>query len=242
MSKVKTCELEGCGNEFTLKPRNPHQKFCSNVCRAKDHGKKKTALLSKFREQNDDDNVVKRSAIGAGITANTDVLTKTILDFKEKELDRMESAYNDERSKRKKLKEENEKLRDELAEIKTNNRIREIEETKPSGLSGLFPGGIEGIMNNPHVGPILGALLGKILAPAGDVLGGGNASAANGFIEWFEGQSDEVKTNFAELVDGLSKADPTSLADTIKRMVNVLTVGSTINNPAEFKQTASYGY
>lgn len=165
-----------------------------------------------------------------------DIHTQWVFENQRKEIDRWENAFNQEREARKKEHDEADKLRTELAELKTDRKIREIESEhkKPSGLQG-FTSTVESLLANEHIAPHIGAILGKLLGTGGAMgqLPAGvdeqAQQAAMQIINWYGAQQADVQTNFNELINAIAtQVKPDQLAPTLLRLVNVIKGGSSI--------------
>lgn len=170
---------------------------------------------------------------------NMDIHTQYVFDSQRKEIDRWENAFRDEKVRRQKLKEENDKLRNELAEIKTNNRIRDIEashEDKPSMLGGLVqglvsdPATLEKIM--PHVTNFLGTVMtmfkgGTPSAPLVGLAPGEENNLGEHIKVWYASQSENVQKTFYEMLVVFSMVkDPAQLHQMLVKILSLLKTGS----------------
>lgn len=248
---MQTCALPGCENQFAIQDRGRHRKYCSANHRLKHHlilkeEKLKNGLGAVEEEPNE------RPATSFDVQtqipfslpqkktflenkqpprmdiskpAAQDIHTQWVFESQRKEIDRWEKAYHDEVAARKKLHEENDKLRSDLAELKTDVRIKKMEDEhrKPSGLQG-FTSSMEGFLNNPHIGPHIGALVGKILGTVTGQLGAPSsdetAQAAQQIMGWYQTQSHDVQQAFNDLINGIAGVEPARLPQVLRQMVN----------------------
>lgn len=150
---------------------------------------------------------------------------------------RWEQLYKDEKEKRKKVTDRYETLREEMASIKVDHRISEIENKRPSGL--------EGFAENPmvlklldHVGPALGALMLKLGdggAPSSQLIGTDGQldeitqTQSNEMIKWFISLPTDTRTMVYEILTELAASKSIEvLNETLMRMRNILRSGTVI--------------
>ena len=164
------------------------------------------------------------------------------VDLLKQDARRWEQLYKEEKEKRKKISDKYETLREELAAIKVDNRIAEIENKKP--------GGLEGLAENPlvlkladHVGPALGALMMKLadntpssaLLRTDGQLDEVTQTQANEMIKWFVSLPQDTRGVVYEILTEWAGAKSIEvLNDTLQRMRNILKTGTVITPYAGF--------
>lgn len=211
------------------------------VKEAKEVKKEKTKVVM--------DDLPKRTERSSLSLGNVDLQTQYVFNMLNKEADRFEDAAKEQKQKAEKLLAENEKLREELAQIKTDQRIAamEAEHAKPSGLQGITES-LKGILDNQYIGPVIGDVIrgfmsGGLRLPQAGAAGGGVGELNENVVEvlqWFSTQDAQVQQNFKLLVDALNAVqDKARVPDLLARLVNVINQGSTI---VRSQSTASMGY
>lgn len=211
------------------------------VKEAKEVKKEKTKVVM--------DDLPKRTERNSISLGNVDMQTQYVFNMLNKEADRFEDAAKEQKQKAEKLLAENEKLREELAQIKTDQRIAamEAEHAKPSGLQGITES-LKGILDNQYIGPVIGDVIrgfmsGGLRLPQAGAAGGGVGELNEIVVEvlqWFSTQDAQVQQNFKLLVDALNAVqDKARVPDLLARLVNVINQGSTI---VRSQSTASMGY
>ena len=195
------------------------------------------------------DDVPKRTERSSLSMGNVDLQTQYVFNMLNKEADRFEEAAKEQKQKAEKLLAENEKLREELAQIKTDQRIAEVEaeHAKPTGLQGITDS-LKGILDNQYIGPVIGDVIrgfmsGGLRLPQAGAAGGGVGELNEAVVEvlqWFSTQDAQVQQNFKLLVDALNAVqDKARVPDLLARLVNVINQGSTI---VRSNSSASMGY
>lgn len=195
------------------------------------------------------DDLPKRTERSSLSLGNVDLQTQYVFNMLNKEADRFEDAAKEQKQKAEKLLAENEKLREELAQIKTDQRIAamEAEHAKPTGLQGITES-LKGILDNQYIGPVIGDVIrefmsGGLRLPQAGAAGGGVGELNETVVEvlqWFSTQDAQVQQNFKLLVDALNAVqDKARVPDLLARLVNVINQGSTI---VRSQSTASMGY
>lgn len=206
MDNLQKCAYTKCTNEF--EPREG-KRYCSNNCRSKaclerkklggvfppggDQGGAQTSFHYGAKETGN-----RQPATGIKISGSLSPLEGQLL---LKEAERWETAYKEERAARKKLKEENEKLRTKLAETATDQKIKDLEaeHKKPSGLAGLAED-LGPLLNNEYIGPVIGSLISKLAT--GAVTSGIAGASENGqspgalIAQFIDKLPEDVKANF----------------------------------------------
>ena len=210
--ELRTCARPGCGIEFTA--TNPKRRYCSNGCRGR-HSIERSAMAGmESREP------VELSATGLSPQA------QYIIRDLEKRSDRWERLYDEATGEIKDLLKERDELRNALATVKTDQRIRDIENARPGGLGGLLdhPAVSELV---PHLGRILESWLAPGGAP-GQIAGPQGAGKSAQIIKWLGMLPSDVQDNIYRMLDELSKIqDVATVNNTIQRIINLLTNGTT---------------
>jgi len=271
---IKTCENTECNKEFNA--TRSKSKYCSRICSAQHAAKlglnkpgsralrgletpelfpKPPEVKPEVKEVKKEktkvvlDDVPKRSERMSLPTGNMDIQTQFVFTMLNKEIDRFEDSAKEQKHKAEKLLTENEKLREELAQLKTDQRIKEIEDqnAKPGGLQGITDS-LKGILDNQYIGPVIGDVIrgfmsGGMRLPAMTGAAGGVGELNETVVEvlqWFSTQNAQVQQNFKLLVDALNAVqDKARVPDLLARLVNVINQGSTI---VRSNSSASMGY
>lgn len=250
------CTLPTCGKEF--EPQKPNQEHCSPWCRRQHNIAKKVIPPAApaqpglqgnlFKKTEDEKPVMKRERISA--PSGLDIQTQYVFNMLQKDVDRWESEAKDNNKRAEKYKEEADKLRNQLAEIKTEEKIKEIERQheKPSGLSGLLDQA-KGLFDNQYTGPVVADILRGLFNPAGGLMMNAQNQLAGDeetnaavmeLLQWFAHQDKPVQMSFATLITALNTVqDKTKLPELITRLVNMIKSGSTISRG---NGTASMAY
>lgn len=221
-------ECPECGNEFTSRS---NKTYCSNSCRSK------ASMRRKFSTPN---NMISNSNEGYMPLNGLNPQSQYIIKHQEKEIQRWEDKYRDEQKKREKVEADNQKLRDELAEIKLDKKLSE--NAKPSGLSGFMESTFMQQIA-PHIAPVIGEIARNIVLP---ITTGNGMEGLNGIVQWLSGQSEEYQQQFFAMVQELSKIENPELAlSTISKIKNFLTNGiaaTTQQQSQQFSGSASAAY
>jgi hypothetical protein len=224
---MSKCALPSCGKE--IESTRKGVKYCSVTCRSKhsiyrttskalnglvEGGLKETETKSSEVIENEQP---KRITVDHGMYAKLPESAQFIIKQQEKDAARWEDAYKEERKERKKLKNENKELRQELAEVKTDERLKGIETAANANKKDLF----DRIMESPigeHIGPALGTMLDKFMNGTAPVIGqvGGVADGPADdrivkIANWYATQPDEVKEVFFMMVDAMAGMEPNML-------------------------------
>lgn len=271
------CELPECGKEF-FRSRSDKRYCCTahkdkhllQKARAKRtgvNGVDASAQQQMFEEPiqeeqtthtmevDDDDEPIKAppslsSPARMVATPSLGPLGSFMLQQKGNETEFYKKAYEEERAKRKKIKEKYQAVTTELAELKTNNRIAEIEgNAKPKGLAGMFSGiNVMEVLNHPLAQQVAMGIVSKFGGSAAPQMGGVDQGTIP-LINWINSMSEEAKQAFAILVSEISKTeDQEKLTDLLTRLTNVVT-GNTMSaaspgaaNGTNAQATGSYAY
>lgn len=208
---MKTCKQ--CGTEF--EPRYSailHRSdtvYCSDAHRREHRGTLGNIAPQQSTPQQKQlpETPMKKAEIAVpnGLGENANFIIKMV----ERDRDRFEEAYKEERTTRKKLKEEKEKIEKQFAEFKQQTELEKISSLKPTGLAGLGENPlvnklIDGIA--PHIGPSVGKWLERMMEPGapGTQLAGGNNNAI-AFAQWLETQTPGTQEYILKLLLALSQ-------------------------------------
>ena len=267
---IKTCINPNCKKEFNS--RRSIIKYCSVACSNQHKADKiKTALsglkgpvtdaapelfpkpapvaeVKKEKTKVVMDDVPARTKTTLMPPGNMDLQTQFVFTMLNKEVDRFEDAAKEQKQKAEKLLAENEKLREELAQLKTDQRIAEIESehAKPGGLQG-FTQSLSGLLDNQFIGPVIadtirgfmgGGMRALATQPGADQL----SETVVEVLQWFSAQDATVQASFQQLVKALNAVqDKTRIPDLITRLVNIVSNGSTIVRSGSTNASMSYG-
>jgi len=151
----------------------------------------------------------------------------------EKELDRKERMYEEERAKRKKIQAKYEELKDRTKDEKHAQALAGLESAKPdimervmSGLAQLPPQILEGI------GPAIGRLMNKVVPPegvAGQLQGGDVDPMTRELLAWIAAQQDQTREMLFGVIAILMGMEPDKLSATLVQILNLLKGGSTLS-------------
>lgn len=207
MSKERDCNH--CGKTYTYKLNS--SKFCSGSCRASA--------------------AVKKKGLGAITTTKPEVKTpernrfdvpndigpqaQYIITQSNKEADRWERLYNEVRTELKEKEKAEKQLRDELAQIKTDQKIAEAS----------APGGLSGLMESPamaqilqHAGPGIGKLAERFAdwvanSPSTPQISGtgGNGDGLTQFAQWLASLDEDTRLQVWQILQYLSSLPPHEL-------------------------------
>lgn len=234
-----------CGNDFNSVTRKA--KFCSDACRNRYYREQQSAAAAQVKHLNGTSSpingtvpeppapapmspVIKETFAQA--TAALTPAAQLMFEMLKKEAQRWEDAYNKERDARKKLKEVNEQLRNELAEIKTDIKIKEIESKKPSGLNGFLENPLVRELA-PHVGQALGKIIERMMTPGALEGTAGQLDAqVNEIITWIGALPESDRNNLYEILTAFASAQSDQArSQMIERIKNLVKNGTTIQNP-----------
>lgn len=242
MTLIK-CNLPSCNNEFE---QRKGKQYCSGTCRSK-ASIIKSAGLGGFttppapKPDKEDEPVRKPITVADGsMLTQLPIHAQFIIKQLEKETARWEAEYKEERQARKKLKDENKDLRNQLAEIKTEQKINgiEAEYKKPTGLDGFAESQL-GQQLLPHIGPALGKLADRFVESIPMEMAAGGAlpqvAGISGAINeqltqisnWFATQGPDVQEVFYALVNEMAGLKPDEAKIKMKYIKNLLRYGTT---------------
>ena len=234
-----TKQCRHCGNDF--QSHRNHATFCSKSCRsAYGHEQRKlngtdTGAVNKTTVQGEifSKPTQPPKAAQVQIMSTLPPAAALMVDLIRKESDRWETAYNKEREARHALKAANEKLRNELAEIKTDIRIKEIESKKP--------GGLDGVMENPMFQQVVIPALGKLvdrfvsgpmqIGSADGQLDGEARNQLTSINAWYATLEPAEQDALYQILTTFANAPtPEQRLELINRIKNLVQNGSTITN------------
>ncbi len=234
---MKNRNCDQCGKDYEYKLST--SKFCSDICRVK------YSNLHKGEKKESTSEETKPAKVLNGLTVQQQQALPSlppaaqyIINHQEKEIKRWEDQYKEEVADHKKLREQYQALKDEIATLKTDQKIEEM--AKPSGLDGIMEHPVV-VALMPHIGPSIGKLLDKHLVGEGmsttqmmgieGQLDGEPAQWAKSMLQWYVGLPVEAQAAFAGLVNELTKVTPNELPNTIAKIINVVSNGTTISKP-----------
>lgn len=208
---MSTCPQ--CGKQY---PSRSNKKFCSNNCRSK--ASMTRSIIGSMGAQTAAQ-AVPMSSLNMGLNG-LNPQSQYIIHHQEKEISRWESKYNDSEKKREKIEEENKRLRDELAQVKVDQKLSE--NAKPSGLSGFMESSLMQHLA-PHIGPALGDVMKRFLLP---ITSDSGMQGMNELVQWLSAQPEEFQQQFYVMTQELSKIEtPELMTATVTKMINFLTNG-----------------
>jgi hypothetical protein len=238
VQKKRSCDE--CGREYAYKKSD--SKYCSSTCRstACRKGKSLGSTSPMSKEE--------KTELKGGSLINLGTLpphAQYIISHQEKENDRLQKRYDEALTKIETLQDEKNKLRDELATLKTDHRIEAIENAKPGGLAGLAENPVVQQLL-PHIGPSLGRVLERFLLPAEasqmvgieglDEEGQQQIQLISG---WFSSLPKQGQAIVYTMIDMLSSMPKEKLPSSLTQIINLLQHGTTaIPTPP---QTGTFG-
>lgn len=247
----RNCDI--CGTEYDAK--FPNARFCSSRCRKTNSRsmKKNTTTLGtveievkKSNDRQEDDNVpsnlpvpAKSNALYNGLAPHMQIA----VDMLRQDSQRWQNLYEEEKSRRKEVQAKHEDLKEKISRMEMDHKIEQIENKKPSGLSGLG--------ENPfflkildHVGPALGVLASKMAESAGTTtpamagvegqLDEVSQSQLANIAQWFAALPDATRAAVYDMLQSMAVIkEPQMLISTLQKIKILLTNGSTIttHNP-----------
>lgn len=164
----------------------------------------------------------------------------------ERELNRVEDMYREERGKRKKIQEKYERLKDEVKDERHANQLAGIEAAKPDLVERIMSG--FGQLPQPLVeslAPALGRLMDKVVPPsqpgvAGQLQGGEQMDPMTAdLIRWIAAQPEQTRELLFHVIGKLMGLDQEKLPATLMQFLNLLQSGSTLSGPQEDQNTAT---
>lgn len=232
MKQKKNCEH--CEKEFEGTAR---AKFCSSTCRhkawEKSHGLGNTGATQTQSTSTTTATQPKTVRASIPVPTGLDPQSQVIFSMLQKDSDRWEEKYKEEKSESKKIREEKEKLEKELADLKHANEIASMKHTqeldsvrneKPSGLAGLADHPmVKELMT--HLGPPLGELatFGVRKMTGGPPAMLGDAQELDETAQWVQSQSAETQQALRNLIAQLSQLqDEKVIQASIVRLISVL--------------------
>lgn len=209
---MKTRQCNQCGKDYEYKLGS--SKYCSGTCRAKAsvlNGAQVTQPTTEEIEVKTSTPAPRRTEmeLSPAISDQARFMIRQL----EKECDRWESAFNEEKQKKSKVKEKLEKVQKELSELKQEIAIDSA--TAPSGLQGIVES--EGFKQlAPFIGPVIQKLGERLLVPGGgstQIEGSAEtASPIAQISDWYNSLSEGTKSQVLSFMQFLSTQDETSVA------------------------------
>lgn len=155
----------------------------------------------------------------------------------ERELDRMEQMYTEERAKRKKIQDKYETLKDQVKDERHQQQLAGIEAAKPDLLDRV----ISGVSQLPapileNLAPALGRLMEKVV-PAGEGVAGqlqGHIDPMTGeLLQWIANLPEAIRENLLLVIGKLMGLDQEKLNSTLVQFLNLIKSGSTLSGTAD---------
>lgn len=205
---MNTCPQ--CEKEFTRLNGHIFGKYCTSACKEKARRKRYKEQLGSITQQQPifetqhptptptikpEATPMKKAevTIPNSLGENATFIIKMV----ERDRDRFEKAYEEERTSRKKIKEEKEKVDKDFAAYKQQTELDKIANAKPTGLAGFGENPmvnklIDGIA--PHIGPSVGKWLERLMEPGagGQQLAGGGEQPLQ-FAQWLQTKTPETQ-------------------------------------------------
>ena len=218
---------QDCGDEFM--PTAKHQRFCSDICRVRNFNKNKKLGATTMNAEEPHTPVQVSKAFNS--LPGIPVHAQYVIDAQKREIEQWEKQFEKANKKLDEKTAEVEKLRDQLATIKTDRQIEEIRGQKPSGLNGLMESPVfKELM--PHIGPALGRIADKLadavpmpdtaapVTPQQQLLG--MDAQLQSIAEWYAEQTEETKTAVFNFMNRLAQLQPTVIVAKLSSALNAL--------------------
>jgi hypothetical protein len=246
---AKTRNCNHCGKEYNYKLDS--SLYCGSTCRAMAGEKKSKDSASGVYET---ESAKPGKSGGAdsrfAMAAYTGLQPQAVYIIKDQErkIDRLEKEIDDKKSKLETIRAEKEKLQNEIATIKTDYRIKEIEDKKPTGLQGLKESGILE-MFMPYVGPGLGKLVDKLVDGGSSLqisgvdgqLDGEASQEMQNIARWYGALPKEGQKMVYHVIDGFANVQPEQLGSVLQQILNLMANGTTAS-AAPTEQRKVYGF
>lgn len=157
------------------------------------------------------------------LPANADSTSaQFMLQWLAKDRDRYETAYNNERELRKKLRDEKERLEKEFEKYKFDQQIEKISNSKPGGLSGLSENPLVMKLID-HVGPALGKIAERLAEPGAPQLAGAENNAALSFAQWLATKQPDTQQYLIKMLNALAMLpDEATLIQRISQIESIV--------------------
>ena len=229
----KTCGF--CGNKFEA--QSAKAKYCCDAHRNAawyKAGGKKGNLSGPDQSETHNPTIMSHTEIEK--PPGLDFNTQYIFDLQKKEIQRWEDSANEFRKKFETVKDAKDLLEKEFEKYKNEKQIEAIKGEKPSGLQGLAESPfIQQLM--PDIGPALGQLMSRAIAPGPGSPAGPGDPVAEAVIQ----QPEEVQNAFRELLNLLmTYQTPQNILSVIGKIKNLLKSGSTVHSNT-FNPTGTFG-
>lgn len=232
VSQPKERSCDHCGTSYPFitlnKSGEPSSKYCSDKCRWAAAKKRKSGMAY------DDEKKQKADAPLMGMSiASLSPQSQYIISHQEKENNKLQRELDNARDENRALVDKNNALREEIAEIKTDYRIKEIEDKKPSGLQGLADNQLVQQLI-PHIGPSLGRLMERWLGGSQQLAGLDAAQLdeeatqqISSINAWFASLPKEGQHMVYTILDSMANIQGPQLGETLNRIINLLKNGTT---------------
>jgi len=233
-TKLTKCDLPSCGKDF---PFRKGKKYCNSTCRSKASIINTAGLGSLVTSERKEDSAAPKPAAPAVdnlLLSQMPAHAQFIIKQLEKESTRWEDAYKEQRKKRGDLKDQLTKVQNELAALKTEQKISSIEQEHKK------PGALQGILDSPlgqHLGPALGKLAERFVdsipmdmaaAPVAQIAGTGPVpEQVTQISNWYIAQSPDVQEVFYNLVNSMAGLQPDEAKIKMQYIKNLLNYGTT---------------
>jgi hypothetical protein len=229
-----TRECKQCKKEYSAVLQT--SKFCSGACRAKWN-----KLNPKSVEDKEVSLVKKEStqAVPAPIFSGLSPQMQIAVNLLQKESDRWEAAFKEERDLRKKAEQDRDSFKEKLRDTEHKQVLDGIENEKPSMLERLL-----GSMPAPFIeqlAPVVGRLAGLIVPGQGQAalpMAGVEGQLDNvqiQILQWIASLPEELQKQVLTVISTLMQMQPQDITITINKILNLLKNGSTINaQPQQF--------
>lgn len=235
-----------CGNPFT--PKLNRAKFCSSACRAK-HSRLHPSEASPQLFEGIPEKKPTPAPSSTQIVATMGALpphAQYIITSQEREINRWEENYREEKKKREAAETKLAELKDQIKEQEHKAALNGIEsELKKPGMDDK----IMGFLQTPFGEKLGGLLLEKLISPAGPQLAGANgqldASAQNQVAEianWYSSLPEDLRAQVYSLLQQFAGSKPETLPALLKRIQNLLKTGSTMNGHSMTGANAAMGF
>jgi len=241
LAKVTTSyerACNNCGKNYLAKLNT--SKFCSDACKLSNYRKIKKTRNEGMNRPEDDIDPKQKNNGGNNVVSVIQGLSpqaQYIIGDQQKQNNRLQKLYDEEREARKKLKSKYEDLKQEHIQMQNDHRIESIENKKPSGLAGLaespmFPQLME------HIGPALGMLAQGLVQKISGLGNGGlagiegqlDADVQNQITEinkWYASLPRPMQISMYDVLIKFASQSAEQLPETLTRISNLLKNGTT---------------
>lgn len=228
-----------CNKEY--KAIKPEGKFCSDACRGKHFRQGKRALngthgQTQLFKSSTPKPVKSEPTLAPAINAEP-IFTglaphmQIAVNLLQKESKRWEDSFKEERTKRKKLEDEINTLKDKVRNDEHRQALEGLENEKPSAFERVLGSIPAPIME--QIAPVLGQLLSRVMTPQNALqMGGveGQLDAQGQLIGWLTQLPEPLMKGVMGILAKLqAMTTPEELHKHINQINNLLTNGTTIN-------------